>query len=114
RNLYKNSIGDKIIFEEINHSLKLQFQYSWNTSEQFGFIRQSQLTDLSGDDREIELLDGLQNLLPPGAPLGALQTRSALVDAYKWNERQQGSPLALYTMYAKLSDRADPAESLLA
>ncbi|GAB7218936.1 hypothetical protein [Vibrio comitans] len=114
RNLYKNSIGDKIIFEEINHSLKLQFQYSWNTSEQFGFIRQSQLTDLSGDNREIELLDGLQNLLPPGAPLGALQTRSALVDAYKWNERQQGSPLALYTMYAKLSDRADPAESLLA
>ncbi|POB67739.1 hypothetical protein CRN59_23855, partial [Vibrio vulnificus] len=43
-----------------------------------------------------------------------LQTRSALVDAYKWNEQVEGTSLALYTMYAKLSDRAEPAESLLA
>ncbi|MEZ9856227.1 hypothetical protein AB4347_19715, partial [Vibrio breoganii] len=49
-----------------------------------------------------------------GAPLSALQTRSALVDAYKWNEQVDGSSLALFSMYAKLSDRADPAESLLA
>ncbi|MFN1514935.1 hypothetical protein [Vibrio owensii] len=114
RHLYKNTIGDKIVFEELNHTLKLKFQYSWNTSEEFGFIRRSQITDLSGTTREIELIDGLQNLLPSGAPLSALQTRSALVDAYKWNELLDGSSLALFTMYAKLSDRAEPAESLLA
>ena len=111
RHLYKNTIGDKIVFEELNHTLKLKFQYSWNTSEEFGFVRRSQITDLSGTTREIELIDGLQNLLPSGAPLSALQTRSALVDAYKWNELLDGSSLALFTMYAKLSDRAEPGSN---
>lgn len=114
RNLYKNTVGDKIVFEELNHTLKLKFLYSWNTSDEFGFIRRAQITELSGEIRSIELIDGLQNLLPSGAPLSALQTRSALVDAYKWNELLDGSSLALFTMYAKLSDRAEPAESLLA
>ncbi|EJA3102531.1 hypothetical protein ACHELY_000127 [Vibrio vulnificus] len=114
RNLYKNSIGDKIVFEEINHTLKLKFQYAWASSDDFGFVRRAQISDLSGQDRELDILDGLQNLLPSGAPLAALQTRSALVDAYKWNEQVEGTSLALYTMYAKLSDRAEPAESLLA
>ncbi|NOH82565.1 hypothetical protein F0249_01995 [Vibrio sp. 03-59-1] len=114
RHLYKNAIGDKLVFEELNHSLQLKFQYSWNTSEKFGFVRRSELTDLSGASRKVDVLDGLQNLLPSGAPLSALQTRSALVDAYKWNEQVEGSSLALFSMYAKLSDRADPAESLLA
>ncbi|PFG58602.1 hypothetical protein ATG66_1156 [Vibrio sp. ES.051] len=114
RHLYKNTVGDKIVFEEINHTLKLKFQYSWSTSEEFGFIRRAELVDLAGETRQIELVDGLQNVLPSGAPLAALQTRSALVDAYKWNELLEGSSLALFTMYAKLSDRAEPAESLLA
>ncbi len=114
RNLYKNTIGDKIVFEDLNHTLKLKFSYSWSTSEQFGFVRHCEFADISGEERELEVLDGVQNLLPSGAPLSALQTRSALVDAYKWNERAEHSPLALYTMYAKLSDRAEPAESLLA
>lgn len=114
RNLYKNVVGDKVLFEEINHTLQLRFCYSWSTSEQFGFIRRSELTDLSCVSRSIEMLDGLQNILPPGAPLPALQTRSALVDAYKWNERVEDSSLALYSMYAMLSDKAAPAESLLA
>ncbi len=104
----------KIVFEEINHTLKLKFQYAWASSDDFGFVRRAQISDLSGQERELDILDGLQNLLPSGAPLAALQTRSALVDAYKWNEQVEGTSLALYTMYAKLSDRAEPAESLLA
>ncbi|PMH43219.1 hypothetical protein BCU68_04320 [Vibrio sp. 10N.286.49.B3] len=114
RNIYKNTIGDKLMFEELNHSLQLKFEYSWNTSEEFGFIRHAQVTNLSADAVDFDLIDGIQNILPSGAPLSALQTRSALVDAYKWNEQVADSSLALYTMYAKLSDRAEPAESLLA
>ncbi|MDR9827629.1 hypothetical protein RCJ22_18670 [Vibrio sp. FNV 38] len=114
RNLYKNTIGDKILFEETNHTLGLSFEYSWASSEEFGFVRESQISNLTDQDIQVELLDGIQNLLPSGAPLQALQTRSALVDAYKWNEQFADSSLALFTMYAKLSDRADPAESLLA
>ncbi len=112
RNIYKNSIGDKITFEEINTTLQLKFSYSWNSSEKFGFVRKSELVNLSDDTRQIELLDGIQNLLPSGAPLQALQTRSALVDAYKWNEQIDDTSLALFSMYAMLSDKAEPAESL--
>ncbi|WP_413283429.1 hypothetical protein [Vibrio sp. MA40-2] len=114
RNLYKNSVGDKITFEEINHSLQLKFQYSWNTTDKFGFVRKSELINLASQPRQVEVLDGIQNILPPGAPLPALQTRSALVDAYKWNELVPGSSLALFSMYAMLSDKAEPAESLRA
>ena len=30
RNLYKNAISNKIIFEEINHDLNLTFKYQWS------------------------------------------------------------------------------------
>ena len=45
RNLYKNSYGNKVIFEEINHDLKLTFKYQWNSSNEFGFIKKSSLTN---------------------------------------------------------------------
>ena len=41
RNLYKNVIGDKLIFEEINHDLGVSFRYAWRTSDQFGFWKQN-------------------------------------------------------------------------
>lgn len=113
RNLYKSATGDKLIFEEINRSLQLSFQYSWHTSEQFGFIRTAKLNNLADDSRAITLVDGLQNILPSGAPKNEVLSNGALVDAYKWNERLKDSTIALFTMYARLSDRAEPAESLL-
>jgi hypothetical protein len=39
--LYKNAIGNKIIFEEINHNLGLTFRYEWNSSNIYGFVRKS-------------------------------------------------------------------------
>ena len=39
RNLYKNVIGDKLIFEEINHDLSLTFRYAWRTSDKYGFVK---------------------------------------------------------------------------
>ncbi|GAL30464.1 hypothetical protein JCM19239_1340 [Vibrio variabilis] len=114
RNLYKNAVGDKILFEELNHTLGLRYQYSWSTSDKFGFVRETHVTNLGDEQVQFEIIDGIQNLLPSGAPLQALQTRSALVDAYKWNERIDDLPMATYSMYAKLSDRAEPAESLRA
>ena len=38
RSLYKNCIGNTIIFEENNISLKLKFRYQWNISKEFGLI----------------------------------------------------------------------------
>ena len=41
RNLYKNSFGNKVIFEEINHDLGVTFKYHWNSSDKFGFVKKS-------------------------------------------------------------------------
>ena len=43
RNLYKNSYGNKVIFEEVNEDLGLTFRYQWNSSNKFGFVRKSSL-----------------------------------------------------------------------
>ncbi|WP_354624180.1 hypothetical protein [Psychromonas sp. MME2] len=114
RNLYKNVAGDKIIFEEINEELGLTFKYQWATSEQYGFVRTSTVINHSQQAVEFEIVDGIQNILPPNAPLSLMQSSSALLDAYKWNELLPESTLATYSLYAKLSDRAEPAESLRA
>ncbi|WP_354623843.1 hypothetical protein [Psychromonas sp. MME2] len=114
RNIYKNVTGDKIIFEEINLDLGLTFKYQWATSEQFGFVRTSTVENNAQQAVEFEIVDGIQNILPPNAPLAVMQNASALLDAYKWNELLPNSSLASYSLYAKLSDRAEPAESLLA
>ena len=114
RNMYKNIAGDKIIFEEINYDLQLSFQYQWATSEQFGFVRTSTIKNSAQQEVKFELIDGIQKILPPNAPLALMQSASALLDAYKWNELQPDCSLASYSLYAKLSDRAEPSESLLA
>lgn len=114
RNVYKNIAGDKIIFEEINLDLELSFKYQWATSEKFGFVRTSTIKNNAKQAVDIEIVDGIQNILPPNAPLSLMQTSSALLDAYKWNELLPDSSLASYSLYAKLSDRAEPAESLRA
>ena len=54
RNLYKSIYGHKLIFEEINHSLQLQFSYEWNTSDEFGFIKKSKVENLGRDAIEME------------------------------------------------------------
>jgi hypothetical protein len=60
------------------------------------------------------VLDGLQNILPAGTPRFTQTNSSNLVDAYKWTELLDGSGLVLYTLYAGITDRAEPCESLKA
>ena len=69
RNLYKNTLGNKLCFEEINHDLRLAFRYTWATSEAYGFVRQCELSNLGEHGIRLELVDGLQNILPAGTPL---------------------------------------------
>jgi hypothetical protein len=114
RNLYKNTLGNKLCFQEINHDLQLSFSYTWATSETYGFARQCELSNLAVSRVRVELVDGLQNILPAGTPLLAQTTKSNLVDAYKWNELDEATGLALFTLYSGISDRAEPCESLQA
>ena len=114
RNLYKNIYGNKVIFEEINHDLGLSFQYAWNTSNEFGFVRKATLMNQSSEVIEIELLDGIQNIVPAGIDDRTQNTYSNLVDAYKRNELDTQSGLGIFALSAILVDRAEPSEALKA
>jgi len=114
RNLYKNVIGNKILFEEINHDLELTFSYQWNSSDQYGFVRKSNLTNDGPLDVQLDLLDGIQNIIPSGVN-EELQNRSSnLVDAYKKCELEDDSGLGIYCLSAIIVDKAEPSEALKA
>jgi hypothetical protein len=114
RNIYKNVLGNKLCFEEINHDLQLAFRYTWLTSDEYGFVRHCELENLGGHKVTLELVDGLQNVLPAGTPRFTQTNSSNLVDAYKWTELDEETGLALFTLYSGITDRAEPCESLRA
>jgi hypothetical protein len=114
RNLYKNFFGNKIMFEEINHDLGLIFRYQWNSSNLYGFVKKSELINTSDKDYQINLLDGIQNILPYGVEPDLQTTASNLVDAYKRNELVQETGLGIYALSAIIVDKAEPSEALKA
>lgn len=114
RNLYKNTLGNILVFEEINHDLDLMFEYQWSFSDQFGICRHAKVANLADNPTEIEILDGLVNLLPAGTPRFTQTVSSNLVDAYKWSELDSEVGLAKFSLYSAITDRAEPAEALRA
>ncbi len=114
RNLYKNSFGNKVLFEEVNHDLALTFSYEWNSSNQFGFVKKSRLINHSGDQIKVKVLDGIQNILPYGVHNDLQNGASNLVDAYKKNELEKETGLGIYSLSAIIVDRAEPSEALKA
>ncbi|GAB4398227.1 MAG: hypothetical protein OHK0053_16450 [Microscillaceae bacterium] len=114
RNLYQNRFGNKVIFEEINHDIGLSFQYEWNTSNLYGFVKQSRLTNLSTQTLALTFVDGLQNILPCGVPSDLQTKTSNLVDAYKRTELVAETGLALFALSAIIVDKAEPSEALKA
>lgn len=111
-NLYKNAVGNKIIFEEVNHDLKITFRYAWMNSDRFGWVRKGTLINHSDQTVEIELVDGLTNLLPYGVNRNMQGMLSTLVDAYKKSELVEGTTLGLYRLSSIPVDRAEPSEAL--
>ncbi len=114
RNLYKSQFGNKIIFEEINNDLEIAFQYQWNSSNKYGFVRVSKLTNLSGTTVTVKLLDGLQNLLPYGVGSDLQNSYSNLADAYKRTELIPETGVAIIALSAIIVDKAEPSEALKA
>ena len=114
RNLYKNEYGNKVLFEEINHDLELTFQYQWNSTNTFGFIKKSKLINTSTSKVEINVLDGIQNILPYGVGSDLQNASSNLVDAYKRSELDKSSGLGIYALSAIIVDKAEPSEALKA
>ena len=114
RNLYKNVLGNKVIFEEINHDLNVGFTYEWNSSEKYGFVRKSSFKNQNDAQISVELIDGIQNVLPQGVEPDLQNASSNLVDAYKKCELEQDAGLGIYSLSAIIVDKAEPSEALKA
>jgi hypothetical protein len=114
RNLYKSIYGNKIIFEEINHDLGLVFSTKWQSSNLFGFVKQSQLENTTGKEVSLTLMDGVQNIMPYGVPSDLQAKTSNLVDAYKRSELIKKSGVGVFALSAIIVDKAEPSEALKA
>lgn len=110
RSVWKNLSGTRLRFRETHPSGRLEFEYEWSTAGTHGLVRSARLrTD--GTALRVDVLDGLLNLVPPGVSVAHTSTMSCLTDAYKWSELHANNRLGVFTLYAKIWDRAEPKES---
>lgn len=112
RNLYKNVYNNKLIFEEENTDLGVTFLYGWYNSDKYGFIKKSKIINNSGEEVEIDILDGIQNIIPYGITRVLQNEYSTLVDAYKKNELLSPSGIGIYYLSSIPTDKAEPSEGL--
>ncbi|MCQ2595337.1 MAG: hypothetical protein MJ196_08740 [Treponemataceae bacterium] len=113
-NIYKNYSGTQVWFEEINTKLNLLFRTGWTSSEKYGLVRTSYIENLSGEKREIAVLDGCRNILPACCTSTFQNDNSVLLDAYKKTDLEEKSNIALFTVSSIVSDKAEPNEGLYA
>ena len=112
RILSKSTMGNKLIFAEKNIDLGLTFSYVWMNADDFGWVKKSRIVNHNDTSVGVNLLDGLQNILPSGIDRITQNTFSTLVDGYKKTELIEESGLGLFRMESVLVDRAEPSESL--
>jgi len=114
RNLYKNWLGNRILFEEVNQGLGLAFSYSWTFSNRFGFVRKCKLRNVGQHSASVVVLDGIQNLLPAGIEQNFQLRYSNLGNAYKKSELSDRHEIGIYYLSSIPTDRAEPSEGLRA
>ncbi len=106
--------GSALVFEENNYSLDLTYRYAWRTSDAYGFVKTTWIRNSGGSACQVELVDGLQNILPANITRTTQNTFSCLLDAYKRSELDPETGLAIFALNSILTDLAEPSESLLA
>ena len=111
RSIAKSVTGNRLIFIEKNIDLGLTFSYEWAPATHLGWVRTARLSNDTDAPITVEVLDGLQNVMPSGVERITQNTFSTLVDGYKRTEHV-GNGMVLFRMEAILVDRAEPSESL--
>jgi hypothetical protein len=111
RNIYKNSFGNKLLFEEINEDLDVVFTYQWMNSEKYGFIKKSSLKNNHKTAISVSVIDGIQNICPSGVSRMQQLAYSNLVDAYRKSELTDNN-IALFMLSSIIIDKAEPSEAL--
>ena len=114
RNIYKNITGNKLVFEEQNFDLGLVFKYAWRTSDRYGFVKTAWLRNETAESCSLNVVDGLQNMLPYGATTALQSTFSNLLNGYKRNELERETGVGIFSLSSTLTDMAEPSESLKA
>ena len=112
RNLYKNTTGNKLLFEEYNQDLSLRFSYSWQCVCGFGFVRRARIESVWKLPMRLSILDGISNVLPSGVSSELQRSRSTLVDAYKVNELEKS--VGIFSLSSLIVDHPLPEEALRA
>lgn len=114
RNLYKNTSGSKLYFEEINKELELTFQYGWTSSDTLGLVKHSRIINNSKTAVNVSVLDGCQNILPACVSSDFQNENSVLLDAYKKADLDVETGMAIFSVTSIVTDKAEPNEGLLA
>ena len=109
RNLYKSVMGNEAVFEEINHDLGITFRYGWQSCEKYGIVRTASI--LSDSDADVEIIDGMLNILPYGIRSSFQLELPCLGDAYKSSEII-GDHTAVYSLTSAINDKPNPEEML--
>jgi hypothetical protein len=111
--LARSTAGDRLLFEAEHERLGLTVRAWWGFSDTSGIVRRVVLTR-TGDGGAVEVMDGVRDLVPANAGVGAMQSMSCLVYAYTRAELVGDDGLAVVAMESGFTDRAEPAESLTA
>jgi hypothetical protein len=114
RSLAKDVEGTTLVFEEVNIELDLVFRTAWMLSDAFGFVKRSEIENTGGEPATVEVLDGIENILPWGVDEYFQNHYSCLGDAYKQNEIEPETGLGIFALSSIPGDSAEPAEALRA
>ncbi|RMG40340.1 MAG: hypothetical protein D6732_03295, partial [Methanobacteriota archaeon] len=90
----------------------MTFSYAWLNADTLGIVKKSWVTNDGPTTIRMTVLDGMQNILPPGITRRFQNEYSTLGDGYKKNERIPGTTLALFSMSSLPTDKAEPNEAL--
>ncbi|NCC65614.1 MAG: hypothetical protein EOM15_13270 [Spirochaetia bacterium] len=112
RTLYKHEAGNRIMFCEYHASYHLEFRYAWASSPRYGWVRSASLRNASDYPRRIQILDGVQNIVPANVTQKLQTNLSNLVDAYRLQELHENK-VATFGLTSYICDRPQAHESLL-
>lgn len=113
RRVIKSFSGSKIAIEETHGLLNLTVRILWTSSNTLGILRQTSLVSKNPDSVDLDIVDGIINVMPASIDQQFQNEFSILADAYKrceWYEPGLGT----YSLSSVPTDKAEPSESLRA
>ena len=113
RRVIKSLSGSKIAIEETHGLLNLSIRILWTSSNSLGILRETRLISQNQKPLELEIVDGIMNVMPASIDQVFQNEFSILADAYKRSEWYPPC-VGTYSLSSVPTDKAEPSESLRA